>query len=247
MHRVSMHLSAPITATCHSDGPPVRNVIGPGTLDIVPLGYPVTWLDEGPARIISVGLHPSIMRSAAEEMRVNLDTLHFSPQLHASDPILEHLSWAMVAELENRDHHDRLFAESIGNAMATHLLRRYAVLKLPRYEPSLSRKQLDAVVDYINTNIAADLSLSELACVAGVSASYFTVLFRRAIGISVHQYVMRCRVDHAMRLLSRGSVRLCEVAQEAGFTDQSHMARCMRRLTGTTPAAFARQFQREVG
>jgi AraC family transcriptional regulator len=108
--------------------------------------------------------------------------------------------------------------------------------------PILSCRQLAAVIAYIDANPTTNLSRRELAGVAGISASYLTVLFKRAMGISVHQYVMRSRIDHAMRLLSRGEMRLCEVAQEAGFTDQSHMARCMRRLVGITPATFLKQF-----
>lgn len=112
----------------------------------------------------------------------------------------------------------------------------------PRSQAGLSPRLLDAVVGYVDQNIASDLSLRELASISGMSASYFRVLFKRALGISVHQYIMRRRIDHAMRLLSRRSIRLCQVALESGFTDQSHMARCMRRMIGITPAALLKQF-----
>lgn len=245
-YTVAMHLSEPITATCRGDGPPVRGLIGPGTLDIIPLGQPVWWLDEGPARILNTALSPALLCQVADEAGVNLEQTSIPMQLHVNDPILEHLSWALVAELESGDQHDKFFAESLGHAMAMQLLRRYSSEKSAQLRQRLSRKQLNAVAEYIKENIATDLSLAELAGVARVSVSYFSVLFKRTTGVSVHQYVMRCRIDHAMRMLSRGNVRLAQVAQEAGFTDQSHMARCMRRFVGTTPSAFSREFRREA-
>ncbi len=104
----------------------------------------------------------------------------------------------------------------------------------------LSPGQLDRIQRYIGSNIADDLSLPELAQIAGISISHLTVLFRRATGTSVHQYVLRRRIQHAISMLSRGATRLCDVAQEAGFADQSHLARCVRRYTGMTPTALSR-------
>ena len=57
----------------------------------------------------------------------------------------------------------------------------------------------------------------------------------------MHQYVIRRRVDFALNLLLHGAARLSEVAVQAGFADQSHMARCMRRVIGMTPTDVRRQ------
>ncbi|HYK52465.1 MAG TPA: helix-turn-helix transcriptional regulator, partial [Candidatus Eremiobacteraceae bacterium] len=82
----------------------------------------------------------------------------------------------------------------------------------------------------------------DLAAIAGLGASTFRALFKQSIGVPVHQYVIRRRVECAASLLSRGGVRLSEVAIQAGFVDQSHMARCMRRVLGMTPAAVMRLY-----
>ena len=79
---------------------------------------------------------------------------------------------------------------------------------------------------------------------AGVSVSHLKTLFRRSTGLPVHQYVLRRRVERARLLLERGELPLSQIALEAGFAHQSHMARCMRRLLGTTPAALRRSQQR---
>jgi AraC family transcriptional regulator len=51
-----------------------------------------------------------------------------------------------------------------------------------------------------------------------------------------HQYVVRRRVERAKMLLLQGRLAMSQVALESGFAHQSHMARCMRRVLGMTPA-----------
>jgi AraC family transcriptional regulator len=64
------------------------------------------------------------------------------------------------------------------------------------------------------------------------------VLFKRSMGVPVHEFVIRTRVDHAMDLLLGNDVPLSEIALQAGFANQSHMAHCMRRITGKTPSSL---------
>jgi AraC family transcriptional regulator len=52
----------------------------------------------------------------------------------------------------------------------------------------------------------------------------------------VHRYVLERRVERARGLLLQGERRMGEIALEAGFSHASHMARCMRRVLGVSPA-----------
>ena len=80
--------------------------------------------------------------------------------------------------------------------------------------------------------------LARLAGVAGVSPSHFKTLFKQSAGMPVHQYVIRRRVEYAAELLQCGDPPLADVALQAGFSSQSHMARCMRRILGVTPGVL---------
>jgi AraC family transcriptional regulator len=65
-------------------------------------------------------------------------------------------------------------------------------------------------------------------------------LFKRSFGVPVHEYVIQRRVERARTLLLRGALPASQVALDAGFSHQSHMARCMRRVLGITPAAIVK-------
>jgi AraC family transcriptional regulator len=107
-------------------------------------------------------------------------------------------------------------------------------------QTGLSSSQLRQVVEYIEEHLDQDLSLARLAGVVGVSASHLKTVFRRSTGLPVHEYVVQRRVERAKALLLRGELPASQVALEAGFAHQSHMARWMRRVLGVTPTAVVR-------
>jgi AraC family transcriptional regulator len=103
-------------------------------------------------------------------------------------------------------------------------------------------------VALVETNFAAKLSREEMARAAGLSVSHFSKLFALCIGASPHQYLVRCRLRHAKKLLLKPeeSLSLVDVASEAGFADQAHFSRHFRRAYGVSPLAFRRACQRRI-
>jgi AraC family transcriptional regulator len=99
----------------------------------------------------------------------------------------------------------------------------------------LSDRRLRQVFAYIEDNLAENISLGDLAAVVGLSVSHFNVLFREAVGLSPHQYLIRRRVERAKNLLGEGKLTISQIATETGFTHQSHLARHMHRVLGVTP------------
>jgi AraC family transcriptional regulator len=209
----------------------------PGDVKIVPPGIPRVWETESATIKLSMYLTPVLMHSAAEAMCIDPDRVAIAPQLHVRDPRIEHIGWAVKAELESPDPLGRLYGDSLGLALASHLLRAYVPAGAQRCDGRFSRRRLRRVVDYIHEHLAQDLSLAQLAQLVDMSPSHFKVVFKQSTGLPVHQYVIRSRVEYATYLIARDKLPLSQVALQAGFANQSHMARCMKRLTGVTPAA----------
>jgi AraC family transcriptional regulator len=97
---------------------------------------------------------------------------------------------------------------------------------------------MTVVCEHIRTNLTADIEVAELAGLVRLSPHYFSLVFRRAVGVSPHQYILQQRVGEARRLLTAGGMTLAEVATHLGFSDQSHFSRAFRKVTGTTPRSF---------
>ena len=86
-----------------------------------------------------------------------------------------------------------------------------------------------------------ETSVAALAAEARVHRVHLARVFREHCGTSVTGFLQRARVGRARRLLASTGMSLAEIAATAGFADQSHMTRAMRRALGATPAALRRR------
>ena len=239
-HRVILHTARePVGADCRCDDMRLRRLQVFGDFDVQPAGVPGRWEDDGPAEVLVFRIAPAFLRSTAEGLEMDAARAELTPRLQTRDDQLEHIALAFKAEMEGREPLSRLYGESLAVAFASRLLQRYGAAPKP-VGHGLSRRQQRRVFDHVETYLDADLSLAELASVAGVSVSHFTVLFRRSMGMSVHRSVIQQRVMRARAMLLAGDMPIAQVALETGFAHQSHLARCMRRIVGVTPAEVAR-------
>lgn len=240
--RLSLHVGPAVMAHCRAEGLAQDRLQREGDIDLLPAGAAGAWEDEGPARFLLLRLAPALMRSAAEGLNLASARLEIAPRLQLRDPRIEHLGWALRAELEADVPSDPLYADSIGLALATHLLRRYAApVPAVMTGQALSRRQLARVLELIEARLDQRLTLAELAAAAGLSPSHFKPLFKASTGLAPHQFVIRRRVERARALLLDGSLPMAQIALDAGFAHQSHMARAMRRVLGTTPGTLRRE------
>lgn len=120
------------------------------------------------------------------------------------------------------------------------LQARYSHAPVPQEHvgSALSVMQVACVCEYIRTNLASDMGVTELAGLVNLSPHYFSMLFRRAFGVPPHQYVLQERIIEARRLLALGRMTLSELAAHLGFADQSHFSRAFRKVTGMTPRLY---------
>ena len=121
--------------------------------------------------------------------------------------------------------------------------------KAPERDPRLARDVLRRAIRFVNDNLDSKLKWDDIATAVGLDPFTFGRGFKQAAGITPHQYIIRCRLRRAMRLLARGELTLADIAIEVGFSCQSHLTNQFRKHLGTTPGAFrgsARVSQRRV-
>lgn len=105
-----------------------------------------------------------------------------------------------------------------------------------RLRPNLAA--LDTVMDYINANLSAPLSLDELARHANMSRAYFSTTFRQLNGISPWEYIMVKRIENAVSLLENTDKSVIEIAGQCGFNTTANFNRTFKKITGRTPSSY---------
>jgi AraC family transcriptional regulator len=154
------------------------------------------------------------------------------------DPLIAQLARTLVSEI-GAGTLDRLLAESLLAAMAVRLAQRQSARAAEAVRaPDLSRPRLRRVLDHIEAHLSAELTLSELAAIACLNPCHLSKSFKAAVGVGPQRYVLRRRVERAKALLRGTRMPLVAIAQDLGFSDQSHFTNVFRRETGTTPARF---------
>ena len=106
----------------------------------------------------------------------------------------------------------------------------------PKSYPTV-RPAISQVCDYLQANYIDNVSLAELANIAGISRFYLSRLFRREKGLTLGAYQTQIKVDRAKKLLAKG-MPIATVATATGFYDQSHFGHHFKRLVGTTPRNY---------
>ena len=154
------------------------------------------------------------------------------------DPVVARYAEGFRSELAAGVPSGTLYVETLAVGFALHLLANYAVAKprLPRPRGKLSSLQLRSVVDFIQSHLDQDLSLSALAERANVSSFHFARSFRSTVGVSPHQFVLRQRIQQALVLIQAGKLPLAQIALACGFHDQAHLTHAFRKAFGRTPA-----------
>ena len=113
------------------------------------------------------------------------------------------------------------------------LVRNYSLLG---HSPVVQR-----VVSHINRNLSEDLSLKWLAAKYTVNASYLSTLFRKEMGMTLTDYVSRQRIRYAILLLDSTDLQVQQIATECGICDVNYFRKLFKKITGKTPAEYARQ------
>lgn len=209
----------------------------PGAATIVPASTATKWLVDGELDVVTLSIDANDLRSASV-----LD--QFSRMRFAfNDPLGAALARQILAELYSpltgaRD----IYVSALIDALKAHMLRGPVKAATQEFPVSaFSSYRIHHVMNAIRERPEAEHSLEEMAAQIGITPSHLCRVFKKATGVSPHQFVLKTRLERAQEMLGQSEVSMNLIAEFLGFASQSSFNRAFRKMTGETPSSFRKR------
>jgi AraC family transcriptional regulator len=126
-------------------------------------------------------------------------------------------------------------SERVGVALQT-------TIAAPAASSSMTPRRLRLVDDLIEARLDAKLTVQELAATLGLSAGFFSRVFKATVGKAPYDYIVDRRISRARRLLGNIELDLTTIAHASGFASHAHMTATFRDRLGISPSVLRRRF-----
>ncbi|WP_205758596.1 helix-turn-helix domain-containing protein [Qingshengfaniella alkalisoli] len=212
----------------------VAGAIGP--VSYVPAGMQVWGRLGAPGRFRHLDMHFDARR-LVDMSGVSLEQTRRPVLMLNSHRIMSIAS--LIAEQCIAQDRSATYTEALVRALLIELFQAPASESVGSPNGGLSPSQLAKVTGHLRANLHRRVSVRELSDMAGLSPSWFAHAFKVSTGQPPNKWLQSMRVERAEELLARG-LGPAAVANECGFSDQSHLTRSFRAAKGITPASWQR-------
>lgn len=219
----------------------VRN----GSCTTIESGASYNWSTQGPIAFTHVYVRPDRFNQlVGETFERDPAAVHLAERIGQYDPLVMQLFDTLRPGRDDPD------GDAVAEYMLDALILRLASLTGRGVEFSRSRvamvpTTLRRVCDYVDSHFAEQITLDDMARVAGYSRYHFVRAFREAMGIPPYAYLIRARVQHAARLLLLPDAAVADVAARTGFTTHAHFSTRFKEQVGVSPTEYRRTNGRE--
>lgn len=107
-----------------------------------------------------------------------------------------------------------------------------------------TEQRIREVIHYLNTNLDCMISRSEAAQRACLNEDYFSRAFRRETGMGYKEFVLKKKVDYAVKLLANTDLPITVIASKVGYENYSNFTQMFRKFTGKTPSDYRKSTEK---
>lgn len=117
------------------------------------------------------------------------------------------------------------------------ILLHYADVEIRSIQSNKEHNAVRLVKEYLHDHFSSNISLEQLVEITRLDRSYLIRIFRQAVGMPPYTYLNQIRVEKAKQFLRQG-MAVADVAIAVGMSDQSHLTRHFKRISGVTPGHY---------
>lgn len=113
-----------------------------------------------------------------------------------------------------------------------------------RYTYAKETQLLSDIRDHIELHISEQLRVRAIADYFGYNEKYLSTVFRQWAGISIKQYILQAKIDHAKAELSDTNRSISQIGYSLGYSDPHNFTNAFKKLTGLTPGAYRESYSK---
>lgn len=157
-----------------------------------------------------------------------------------TSPQLEQLHYALL-QAARHGSHNILEMDSVVMDILEEVLSRFTNYEMPQALPARLKKHhlvtIEKAKQYLNENLAANISLEQLAEHCHISPFHFSRIYKTFTGYSVYQYLQGMRLKHAEMLLAT-ALPVADIAFQSGFNSIDYFSSAFKKQYKVSPNAF---------
>ncbi|CAN7308736.1 AraC family transcriptional regulator [Pseudomonas sp. LjRoot71] len=213
-----------------------RSLSLPTQSQLLPAGVPTHWHYAG---TVDFAVFYFLDGASSAMQRLKLLGASRNEPIPFSDQLVGALALQLVNELQKGRLADQGFMEQLAALMLEQSFRVLTTASPRGISPRhVHFARLQRVLNHIHEHLTDDLLAEALAKLADVSLAHFRRIFEDAMGVPPHRYILSVRLEQARKLLTLSSMPIAQIAQECGFSSQSHLTACFRATHAVTPAHY---------
>lgn len=152
-------------------------------------------------------------------------------------PSIEHQMKAIASEYYMSDDYSALLISSLLKSLIITILS--SASKERNRQKNKETLLVKEIIEYLNTNYNKALPNAAISDIFHFHPVYINRIFKKHMNITLHEFLINCRLNAAMEILRSQNISVNETAELIGFSSAAYFSRMFKKRTGKTPSEYA--------
>lgn len=153
--------------------------------------------------------------------------------------------YMLINEMYGRPAYSNIMGEAYINQIIVQLYRLLTAEHTSAFVPDTSKNVIGeliySVLNYVDNHVQDITRIQDIGGELGYSHSYISHLFREKMGMTLHQYVTRKKIERSLELLATGKYSITDIALQLNYESVQSFGKMFKKIKGCTPSEYQKR------